>query len=169
MYTSCNGRTSKNSQVKYRDKLWVPFFTGHHLVFSFIVSVGRSVQLLFHLFSLYSFLLVRAIGWLYNFNSQINHSKPAAQDLQMTVLHRHNTFPDNYISYYSQYCLIRKKLKPFLPFDKLQFCGLLSSLSFFIMKPRRCIYRSFEPERHQPVHTSSTENFSNIWSYDMAI
>ena len=68
MYTSCNGRTSKNSQVKYREQVVGPFFTDH-LVFSFISSVGRSVQLLFHLFSLYPFLLVRAIGWLYNFNS----------------------------------------------------------------------------------------------------
>ena len=68
MYTSCNGRTSKNSQVKYREQVVGPFFTDH-LVFSFIASVGRSVQLLFHLFSLHSFLLVRAIGWLYNFNS----------------------------------------------------------------------------------------------------
>ena len=69
MYTSCNGRTNKNSQVKYREQVVGPFFTGHHLIFSFIVSVGGSVQLLFHLFSLYPFLLVRAISWLYNFNS----------------------------------------------------------------------------------------------------
>ena len=36
MYTSCNGRTSKNSQVEYREQVVGPFFTGH-LVFSFIV------------------------------------------------------------------------------------------------------------------------------------
>ena len=36
MYTPCNGRTSKNSQVKYREQVVGSFFTDH-LVFSFIV------------------------------------------------------------------------------------------------------------------------------------